>query len=164
MQYALSFIPSDKHAQSNSEDGSRNSLNSSRVMSVNWIRLYRRTECVNFGVSLLLPVKEMLSDWSRRASAAPRLILPAKQTPHYRCWQQDTVLITASELSLNVHLSTLPQTRDRVDTMTTIWEGKLGVWCPERARISRPAPGSPQTHVQCDHAFTVRGKAARAWS
>jgi hypothetical protein len=158
VQYALSFIPADKHAQSNSGDGSRNSFNSSCVKSENWIRLYRRTECVSFAVSLALPLKEMLSDWSSRESAAPRFILPAKQTPHYRCWQEDTVLITASELTLHVHLSTLPRTPDRVDTITRIWEGTLGVWCPERARIFRLAPGSSQTPVQWDHAFTVRLK------
>jgi hypothetical protein len=113
-------------------------------MSVNWIRLYRRTECVNFVVSLALPIKEMLLGWRKLESAATRHILPAKQTPHYRCWRQDTVLLTAQEISLHVHLSTLPRTRDRVAIVTRIWEGKLAVWCPERARMSRLAPGHPK--------------------
>lgn len=84
--------------------------------------LQRRTGRVSFAISLALPFKEMLSDWRRRGSAGPRLILPATQTPQYRCWQHDTVLITAAQLNLHVHLPTLPQTRDRVHTIIRLWK------------------------------------------
>lgn len=79
-------------------------------------------------VSLVLPLKETLSEWVGGEAwiCCPSTYATRKTNTSLPLLTTGSVLPTAQELSLHVHLPTLQRTSDRVATVTKIWERKLG--------------------------------------